>query len=50
MKSDEIIEKIRNKLKESDPSSRTVMNTFQFHFTDAEGNLIRSMGTYMYAL
>jgi len=38
MKSDEIIEKIRNKLKESDPARRTVVNTFQFNFTDADGN------------
>ncbi|XP_020811753.1 uncharacterized protein LOC110186809 isoform X3 [Drosophila serrata] len=45
MKSDEIIEKIRNKLKESDPSRRTVVNTFQFNFTDSDGNLIKSMGT-----
>ncbi|KAH8375869.1 hypothetical protein KR200_004870 [Drosophila serrata] len=43
MKSDEIIEKIRNKLKESDPSRRTVVNTFQFNFTDSDGNLIKSM-------
>ncbi|KQS38801.1 uncharacterized protein Dyak_GE25161, isoform C [Drosophila yakuba] len=44
MKSDEIIEKIRNKLKESDPARRTVVNTFQFNFTDVDGNLIKSMG------
>ncbi|KAH8312717.1 hypothetical protein KR215_010347 [Drosophila sulfurigaster] len=43
MKSDEIIEKIRNKLKDSDPSKRTVVNTFQFNFTDTEGQLIKSM-------
>uniref|UniRef100_A0A1A9Z8A7 SCP2 domain-containing protein n=1 Tax=Glossina pallidipes TaxID=7398 RepID=A0A1A9Z8A7_GLOPL len=43
MQSDEIIEKIRNKLKESDPSKRTCMNIFQFNFTDAEGKLIKSM-------
>ncbi|KAH8407089.1 hypothetical protein KR222_006117 [Zaprionus bogoriensis] len=43
MKSDEIIEKIRNKLKESDPDRRTVVNTFQFNFTDADGKLIKSM-------
>ncbi|XP_017085089.1 uncharacterized protein LOC108117251 isoform X1 [Drosophila eugracilis] len=43
MKSDEIIEKIRSKLKESDPARRTVVNTFQFNFTDADGNLIKSM-------
>lgn len=47
MKSDEIIEKIRNKLKESDPDKRTVVNTFQFNFTDADGNLIKSMGEFM---
>lgn len=44
MKSDEIIEKIRNKLKESDPEKRTVVNTFQFNFTDTDGKLIKSMG------
>lgn len=44
MQSDQIIEKIRNKLKESDPSKRTVMNIFQFHFTDSEGQLIKSVG------
>ncbi|XP_030371153.1 uncharacterized protein LOC115621601 isoform X1 [Scaptodrosophila lebanonensis] len=43
MKSDEIIEKIRRKLKESDPARRTVVNTFQFNFTDVDGNLIKSM-------
>uniref|UniRef100_A0A1I8PJZ1 SCP2 domain-containing protein n=1 Tax=Stomoxys calcitrans TaxID=35570 RepID=A0A1I8PJZ1_STOCA len=43
MKSDEIIEKLRTKLQESDPSNRTVMNIFQFHFTDSDGNLIKSM-------
>ncbi|XP_032596523.1 uncharacterized protein LOC6568291 isoform X1 [Drosophila grimshawi] len=43
MKSDEIIEKIRNKLKESDPGKRTVVNTFQFNFTDSDGILIKSM-------
>ncbi|XP_016985089.1 uncharacterized protein LOC108048752 isoform X1 [Drosophila rhopaloa] len=43
MKSDEIIEKIRSKLKESDPARRTVVNTFQFNFTDADGILIKSM-------
>lgn len=47
MKSDEIIEKIRNKLKESDPDKRTVVNTFQFNFTDADGKLIKSMGEFM---
>lgn len=46
MKSDEIIEKIRNKLKESDPARRTVVNTFQFNFTDADGNFIKSMGEW----
>jgi len=46
MKSDEIIEKIRRKLKESDPARRTVVNTFQFNFTDADGNLIKSMGEW----
>lgn len=44
MQSEEIIEKIRNKLNESDPAKRTVMNIFQFHFTDSEGKLIKSMG------
>ncbi|XP_075148551.1 eucalyptus isoform X1 [Haematobia irritans] len=43
MKSDEIIEKLRSKLKGSDPSNRSVMNIFQFHFTDSDGNLIKSM-------
>ncbi|TMW54041.1 hypothetical protein DOY81_000827, partial [Sarcophaga bullata] len=43
MQSEEIIAKIRNKLNESDPEKRTVMNIFQFHFTDSEGNLIQSM-------
>ncbi|XP_015037411.2 uncharacterized protein euc isoform X1 [Drosophila pseudoobscura] len=43
MKSDEIIDKIRNKLKESDPGRRTVVNTFQFNFTDVDGKLIKSM-------
>ncbi|EDW83227.1 uncharacterized protein Dwil_GK22434, isoform A [Drosophila willistoni] len=43
MKSDEIIEKIRNKLKESDPARRTVVNTFQFNFTDVDGQLIKSV-------
>ncbi|KAM8706690.1 hypothetical protein ACLKA7_010887 [Drosophila subpalustris] len=43
MKSDEIIDKIRNKLKESDPGKRTVVNTFQFNFTDSDGQLIKSM-------
>lgn len=46
MKSDEIIEKIRSKLKESDPARRTVVNTFQFNFTDADGKLIKSMGEW----
>lgn len=46
MKSDEIIEKMRNKLQQSDPSNRTVVNIFQFHFTDSEGNLIKSMGMF----
>lgn len=44
MQSDQIIEKIRNRLRESDPANRTVMNIFQFHFTDAEGQLIKSFG------
>ncbi|XP_034114402.1 uncharacterized protein LOC133837787 isoform X2 [Drosophila sulfurigaster albostrigata] len=48
MKSDEIIEKIRNKLKDSDPSKRTVVNTFQFNFTDTEGQLIKSMALDIY--
>ncbi|XP_005181351.4 uncharacterized protein LOC101900543 isoform X1 [Musca domestica] len=43
MKSDEIIDKMRNKLQESDPSNRSVTNVFQFHFTDSDGNLIKSM-------
>ncbi|XP_034486792.1 uncharacterized protein LOC117791213 isoform X1 [Drosophila innubila] len=43
MKSDKIIDKIRNKLKESDPGKRTVVNTFQFNFTDTDGQLIKSM-------
>ena len=47
MKSDEIIDKIRNKLKESDPGKRTVVNTFQFNFTDTDGQLIKSMGEFM---
>lgn len=46
MKSDQIIDKIRNKLKESDPDNRTVVNIFQFNFTDADGNLIKSMGEW----
>lgn len=50
MKSDEIIEKIRNKLKESDPNRRTVVNTFQFNFTDSDGNLIKSMGEWALGL
>ncbi|KRF99755.1 uncharacterized protein Dwil_GK22434, isoform B [Drosophila willistoni] len=55
MKSDEIIEKIRNKLKESDPARRTVVNTFQFNFTDVDGQLIKSSliskpWTYMRAI
>ncbi|XP_030371154.1 uncharacterized protein LOC115621601 isoform X2 [Scaptodrosophila lebanonensis] len=48
MKSDEIIEKIRRKLKESDPARRTVVNTFQFNFTDVDGNLIKSMALDIY--
>uniref|UniRef100_A0A1I8PK75 SCP2 domain-containing protein n=1 Tax=Stomoxys calcitrans TaxID=35570 RepID=A0A1I8PK75_STOCA len=48
MKSDEIIEKLRTKLQESDPSNRTVMNIFQFHFTDSDGNLIKSMELNIY--
>ncbi|TDG49270.1 hypothetical protein AWZ03_004359 [Drosophila navojoa] len=48
MKSDEIIEKIRNKLKESDPNKRTVVNTFQFNFTDSDGKLIKSMALDIY--
>ncbi|XP_030573502.1 uncharacterized protein LOC115771781 isoform X2 [Drosophila novamexicana] len=48
MKSDEIIEKIRNKLKESDPEKRTVVNTFQFNFTDTDGKLIKSMALDIY--
>lgn len=49
MQSDQIIEKIRNKLSESDPAKRTVMNIFQFHFTDSEGQLIKSVGRYRFA-
>ncbi|KAM8706691.1 hypothetical protein ACLKA7_010887 [Drosophila subpalustris] len=48
MKSDEIIDKIRNKLKESDPGKRTVVNTFQFNFTDSDGQLIKSMALDIY--
>ncbi|XP_075148552.1 eucalyptus isoform X2 [Haematobia irritans] len=48
MKSDEIIEKLRSKLKGSDPSNRSVMNIFQFHFTDSDGNLIKSMELNIY--
>ncbi|XP_034131241.1 uncharacterized protein LOC117585712 isoform X2 [Drosophila guanche] len=48
MKSDQIIDKIRNKLKESDPGRRTVVNTFQFNFTDADGKLIKSMALNIY--
>ncbi|KRF99756.1 uncharacterized protein Dwil_GK22434, isoform C [Drosophila willistoni] len=48
MKSDEIIEKIRNKLKESDPARRTVVNTFQFNFTDVDGQLIKSVALDIY--
>ncbi|XP_023158564.1 uncharacterized protein LOC101450407 [Ceratitis capitata] len=42
MKSEPIIEKIRNKLKDSDPDRRTVLSVFQFNFTDADGKLIKS--------
>ncbi|XP_068155606.1 uncharacterized protein euc isoform X2 [Drosophila tropicalis] len=48
MKSDKIIEKIRNKLKESDPARRTVVNTFQFDFTDVDGKLIKSVALDIY--
>ncbi|XP_073816551.1 eucalyptus isoform X2 [Musca autumnalis] len=48
MKSDEIIDKMRNKLQESDPSNRSVTNVFQFHFTDSDGNLIKSMELNIY--
>ncbi|XP_017845186.1 uncharacterized protein LOC108601771 isoform X2 [Drosophila busckii] len=48
MKSDEIIEKIRNRLKDADPDKRTVMSTFQFNFTDADGKLIKSMALDIY--
>ncbi|XP_037816145.1 uncharacterized protein LOC119606660 isoform X2 [Lucilia sericata] len=48
MQSDQIIEKIRNKLSESDPAKRTVMNIFQFHFTDSEGQLIKSVELNIY--
>ncbi|XP_046805408.1 uncharacterized protein LOC111682717 isoform X2 [Lucilia cuprina] len=48
MQSDQIIEKIRNKLSESDPAKRTVLNIFQFHFTDSEGQLIKSVELNIY--
>ncbi|XP_037948803.1 uncharacterized protein LOC119680181 [Teleopsis dalmanni] len=43
MKSDQIIEKIRNKLQESNPENRSVMKIFQFNFTDEHGKLIKSV-------
>uniref|UniRef100_A0A034WDL9 SCP2 domain-containing protein n=1 Tax=Bactrocera dorsalis TaxID=27457 RepID=A0A034WDL9_BACDO len=43
MKSECIIEKIRNKLKDSNPDRRTVLSVFQFNFTDADGKLIKSV-------
>ncbi|KAM7359724.1 eucalyptus isoform 2-T2 [Cochliomyia hominivorax] len=48
MQSEQIIEKIRNKLTESDPANRTVMNIFQFHFTDSDGKLIKSVELNIY--
>ncbi|XP_053945451.1 uncharacterized protein LOC128854955 isoform X1 [Anastrepha ludens] len=43
MKSEQIIEKIRNKLKDSNPDRRTVLSVFQFNITDANGKLIKSV-------
>uniref|UniRef100_A0A0A1WQB3 Peroxisomal multifunctional enzyme type 2 n=1 Tax=Zeugodacus cucurbitae TaxID=28588 RepID=A0A0A1WQB3_ZEUCU len=43
MKSESIIEKIRNKLKDANPERRTVLSVFQFNFTDADGKLIKSV-------
>ncbi|CAD6995158.1 unnamed protein product [Ceratitis capitata] len=48
MKSEPIIEKIRNKLKDSDPDRRTVLSVFQFNFTDADGKLIKSTDLNIY--
>lgn len=48
MKSGPIIEKIRNKLKDSHPDRRTVLSIFQFHITDAAGKLIKSVGKYIH--
>ncbi|XP_017493967.1 PREDICTED: uncharacterized protein LOC108382085 isoform X1 [Rhagoletis zephyria] len=43
MKSEPIIEKIRNKLKDSNPDRRTVLSVFQFNITDTDGKLIKSV-------
>ncbi|XP_039960159.1 uncharacterized protein LOC126767813 isoform X2 [Bactrocera neohumeralis] len=48
MKSECIIEKIRNKLKDSNPDRRTVLSVFQFNFTDADGKLIKSVDLNIY--
>ncbi|XP_067629555.1 uncharacterized protein euc [Eurosta solidaginis] len=43
MKSEAIIEKIRNKLKDSKPDQRTVLSIFQFNLTEADGKLLKSV-------
>ncbi|XP_054745823.1 uncharacterized protein LOC129250208 isoform X2 [Anastrepha obliqua] len=48
MKSEQIIEKIRNKLKDSNPERRTVLSVFQFNITDANGELIKSVDLNIY--
>ncbi|XP_053945452.1 uncharacterized protein LOC128854955 isoform X2 [Anastrepha ludens] len=48
MKSEQIIEKIRNKLKDSNPDRRTVLSVFQFNITDANGKLIKSVDLNIY--
>lgn len=40
MKSLTIIEKIREKLKDSDPGKRTVTSVIQFNFTTTEGKIL----------
>ncbi|XP_017478185.1 PREDICTED: uncharacterized protein LOC108367975 isoform X2 [Rhagoletis zephyria] len=48
MKSEPIIEKIRNKLKDSNPDRRTVLSVFQFNITDTDGKLIKSVDLNIY--
>nr|XP_014085828.1 uncharacterized protein LOC106614560 isoform X2 [Bactrocera oleae] len=48
MKSECIIEKIRNKLKDSNPERRTVLSVFQFNFIDTDGKLIKNVDLNIY--